>query len=352
MPFPVEPKRGQNPLEFLIEDPFGVRESILPLLSVNRTTGYLTGLGTAFSADPFGGFLTAQHVFSDVDLAAPPPAAMEEIPTAMLNMGLVFGTVGLSKDLYAPVTGLFGFVDKTPPDPLHGLIGMSALPAIITDCLRLVIEVKSSKHRERIRPLPLRCSGTMPKPGDRILAIGYPELGLVKDMPPTGRLTYVEHMYGAIGEVVAVHPSGLGKLRPWPILELRANWRSGMSGGPLFNEGGEVIGLVSSSIEPDQSGVGVGFGLWFGGFPIQRIVPFLDATNPGFYRGYGVVRSAPWHLAGMFPNPDQAEAFAAALCSGYEVRFGTNRYGTDDFISERCGMHGSRCAARNWISPE
>lgn len=43
MPFLVEPKPDQDSSEFLIQDPFGVRESILPLLSVNRETGHLTG---------------------------------------------------------------------------------------------------------------------------------------------------------------------------------------------------------------------------------------------------------------------------------------------------------------------
>jgi len=334
MAFPVEPKAGQDPLEFLIEDPFGVRESIMPLLTVNRTTGFLTGLGTAFAADPYGGFLTAQHIFSEIDLTGPPPTDMEEIPIGMLNIGVVFGTVGLSKDLYAPLTGMFGFVDTAPPDPFLAFSGASPSPTIIADCLRLTFDTQKAKNPERIRPLPLRCSGATPKAGDRILAVGYPELGLMKKALPKDSLTYVEHMYGAIGEVVAVHPEGLGSSRPWPILELRANWRSGMSGGPLFNEAGEIIGLVSSSIEPDENGPGVGFGLWFGGFPIQRVLPYLDALNPGFYRGFGVYRSAPWHLAGMYPDSDQAKVRANALGDGYQVRFGSNRYGTDDFISD------------------
>ena len=33
-------------------------------------------------------------------------------------------------------------------------------------------------------------------------------------------------------------------------IEVEATWLSGMSGGPVFNEAGEVIGLVSFSLEP------------------------------------------------------------------------------------------------------
>lgn len=331
MPFPIGPTGGQSPWEFLIQDPFGVRESILPLLTVNKQTGNLTGLGTAFCADPYGGFLTAQHIFDDIDLTKPLPA-FDEIPVAMLSIGVVFGTVGLPQELFAPMATIHGFVDQKPQDPLHQMITGKTKPGMIADCLRLSFAMKDKKRAERVAPLPLRCSGTAPQPGDRLLAIGYPELGMVKDEPPLRHPVYVERMYGAIGEVVNIYPHGLTPSRPWPTIELKANWRSGMSGGPLFNEAGEIVGLVSSSIEPDETGYGVGFALWFGGFPILNLIPFLDPSNPGMYRGFGVIRNRPWHLAGMFPEKDQAAALAAQIGSDYEVLFGSWWYGTDDFM--------------------
>lgn len=331
MPFPVLPRPDQDPAEFLIQDPFGVRQSILPLLNINRQTGHLTGLGTAFCADPYGGFLTAQHIFDHVDLAQP-PLDIEEMPAAMLSMGVVFGTVGIPQDIFAPVIGIHGFVDLTPDDPVISRLAGKTGPSIITDCLRLTLQIQSEARAKNVHPLPLRCSANPPAIGDRILAVGYPELGLVHDEPPPAHPHYVERMYGAIGEVTGVHLEGLGASRPWPIIELKANWRSGMSGGPLFNEAGEIVGLVSSSIEPDESGFGVGFGLWFGGFPLQRMMPYLDMSNPGNYTGFGVLRRSPWHLAGMFSDRAQAEACAASLGADYIVRFGSSRYGTDDFI--------------------
>lgn len=36
----------------------------------------------------------------------------------------------------------------------------------------------------------------------------------------------------------------------------------------------------------------------------------------------------------MYPDSDQAKVRANALGKGYQVRFGSNRYGTNDFISD------------------
>lgn len=36
----------------------------------------------------------------------------------------------------------------------------------------------------------------------------------------------------------------------------------------------------------------------------------------------------------MYPDPDQAKVRANALGEGYQVRFGSNRYDTDDLMSD------------------
>lgn len=48
--------------------------------------------------------------------------------------------------------------------------------------------------------------------------------------------------------------------------------------------------------------------------------------------GWGVVRSAPWHFAGIFATKEEADAKANELGEEYEVAHGENREGTDDFI--------------------
>ncbi len=48
--------------------------------------------------------------------------------------------------------------------------------------------------------------------------------------------------------------------------------------------------------------------------------------------GWGVVRSAPWHLAGVYDTKKEAENVAASLGSDYEVHFGEQKVGSDDFV--------------------
>jgi hypothetical protein len=92
MPFPASPRHGDAPDQFLIQDPFNLRKQVLPVLTINRETGLLTGLGTSFRADPFETYLTAEHVLKD-HFEAVEGGDNTEIAAALFSIGLVFGTV-------------------------------------------------------------------------------------------------------------------------------------------------------------------------------------------------------------------------------------------------------------------
>jgi hypothetical protein len=53
--------------------------------------------------------------------------------------------------------------------------------------------------------------------------------------------------------------------------------------------------------------------------------------------GYGVVRVAPsvWHFAGLFQSKTEADAKAADFGEGYEVHYGEQQEGTDNFVWTR-----------------
>jgi serine protease Do len=106
-----------------------------------------------------------------------------------------------------------------------------------------------------------------------------------------------------------------------------------MSGGPVFNEAGEVIGIISTSLPPGDGHLGVGYATDLSRVGLEHMIPSLDPDNPGCFIAYGVFRSKPWHLVRLFPDEAQAEACRSSLGDDdYEVRRGSNRYGTDDFI--------------------
>ncbi|TAN66933.1 MAG: hypothetical protein EPN17_11915 [Methylobacter sp.] len=58
-----------------------------------------------------------------------------------------------------------------------------------------------------------------------------------------------------------------------------------------------------------------------------------DIANPGWVKGWGVIRSAPWHFAGLFLYKEEADALRSKLGAGYRVANGSHRIGSDDFIS-------------------
>ena len=58
-------------------------------------------------------------------------------------------------------------------------------------------------------------------------------------------------------------------------------------------------------------------------------MPFVEGTT---LKGWGVTRNAPWHFAGIFQTKEEAEVRAKELGADYEVHYGENQEGTDNFI--------------------
>lgn len=58
----------------------------------------------------------------------------------------------------------------------------------------------------------------------------------------------------------------------------------------------------------------------------------VDPLNPGWIKGWGVVRKSPWDLAGTFLTKAEAEAAQAKLGPSYEVGYGSRQLGSNNFI--------------------
>ena len=178
--------------------------------------------------------------------------------------------------------------------------------------------------------IPVRLNGWRPTVGEYVLAVGYPHLK--PDETSDDMRVVEEAMSGAYGRITRVFPEGRDSVHPTPVFEVEADWPSGMSGGPVFNRMGEVVGVVSRSLRPDGASGGFGCAACLPWMPVRELMPSLDEENPGWRSGFGVLRENPWHLANVFRTEIEALLFADSAGEGYQVRFGSNRIGSDEFI--------------------
>lgn len=322
---------------FPIKDPFGLRRAVLPVF-LRNPDGSAVGSGTAFHVDGWGRLLTADHVVEqirdphlnqiardaqiEVDLLRSSHAAV------LLGYGLVFGTVGIPDACWAPIQRVDAIIVERE-DPLAKLRGNSTTYQIGPDIAGMCAFLQPKAPRLHTIPINFHAC---PKVGEMVFAVGYPELGFETLDEDEIERYLREGMFGVYGRVTNVCPDGRGKTRPSPGFEVAANWPSGMSGGPVFNERGEVVGIVSSSLQPSDGEPGIGYATSLAMTPdASRLTPTLDSDNSGHRLGFGVFCAAPWHLADVFKSRSDADGLRKQLPPGYLVKWGSHRLGGDDF---------------------
>ena len=100
-------------------------------------------------------------------------------------------------------------------------------------------------------PAALSFSAIPPQIGEPVFAFGYH-----RDKATVGDevITLARARAATFGVVKALHPLGRGGHLSWPCFEVNARFEGGMSGGPVFNERGEVVGLICTGMafaDPD-----------------------------------------------------------------------------------------------------
>lgn len=281
--------------QFNISDPFGLRQAIQPIVSVPDDESAIYGLGACFQVSPWG-WLTAQHVVLDRDGERFPDG---ETRLVGFSPGVIFGSVTLRvRDYFGMIAQICDF----GPEQSNSLLPGPRSPDILVDCAALRVKVDDLNVKRLVSPLPL--STASPAVGDEVLAIGFPILG-VNFVEAAARHLFEEEMVGAAGVVTVLHPTGRGQTRPWPAFEIEGNWNSGMSGGPVINRQGLVVGVVSSSVEPDDNAPGVAYAVDVAKIDLSPLLPELDRTNPGWCYAAGVFRNGK--LVGAYLNPKAAD---------------------------------------------
>jgi serine protease Do len=251
----------------------------------------------------------------------------------MLGMGLVFGSFGIPERALLTMKSFW-----TPAligdDPLAAMQGRPDYhPLDLT-----VMQMTPTPAADLIATLPMKSRQPGLRVGDVVVAVGFPEIETFKGTLADAVTTIREGMYAAYGVVTRLYPEGRENNRlGTPLFEVEANWPSGMSGGPVLNKDGEIIGLVSRSIAPEAGQkTGTGWATWFAPFSdFDKWLPSLDPDNPCWRKGWAVRRSAPWSIHGVYPTTEDAEHALVEAGPGYEVVFGSWRVGSDDFMSSQ-----------------
>ncbi|TBZ66320.1 serine protease [Rhizobium leguminosarum bv. viciae] len=328
------PEQGGTAALFRFQDPFGLRKAIVPIFQADRDN-ILTGMGTGFALDPWGSFLTADHVTDFLREGANQSGQTAIRPDlralALLGMGLVFGEVGVPREALALMASL-----RTPlvevEDPLNFVAAASTRPIDVT-----FLNATMSPPSDMIGNLPLRRHPSTPGVGELVVAIGFPEIKLAHGAAPDLPTSITEGMFAAYGVVTRHHPEGRDRSAPTPVFEVRANWPSGMSGGPVFNAVGEVIGLVSRSIAPaGGEELGTAWATWLAASipPEHPTVSWPESIDPDdlhFRRAWGALRLDPWTLEGFPSTQADATALADSLGDGFEARIVSQRLGTETY---------------------
>jgi serine protease Do len=267
-------------LPFPLSDPWGSRRAIVPVFK--QDAAGVTGVGTAFHIGGKGKFLTANHnvgrqKYTSADIGGTSiTEAIAPRILLLLPFGLVFGTTKLpdnSMVTVARVSSPLVGVD----DPIESLKGHDAMEAI--DVATLETELPPNVA---IETLPLCLRGAIPMLGEPVPALGYPFLTAETRRPDASIVTLSEEMRGGFGRIMGYFPWGRGRRNPTPVYQVEANWASGMSGGPVLNKAGEVIGVVSHSMLSDDIGARNGIG-YVAAFAFMTNITeslYLDSSQP------------------------------------------------------------------------
>lgn len=147
-------------------------------------------------------------------------------------------------------------------------------------------------------------------------------------------------MQGAYGRIVDVYPHGRSLTNPTPVFEVEADWPSGMSGGPVFNRRGEVVGMVSRSLRARDDAVGAGFAVHFE--VAQDMAPFLvalDADNPGWRYCWGLISVQSHQIVRAYPTRKAAEGAQATFEEEVVLLKLSHKLGSDEYMDASSGPY-------------
>lgn len=178
----------------------------------------LVSIGSGIMIGP-GLMLTATHVLNEFPRSGPGPVMLTFLPEGAARAWIPTATVTAS--------GKSEFVMNDNK--------------VISDLSIVSCGLNSEAHITH--PLSLAAIELcLPLPGQRLWAVGFRHGAIDSGVAPITPLV-------SSGLVTACYPHGRGERMRSPCIEVSMETLGGMSGGPVFNEGGRLIGIVSSSFD-------------------------------------------------------------------------------------------------------
>lgn len=223
----IELKFGRP--EFTPDDGLGSLDNLHQASdAIVSISGYIDGklrsIGSGIIVGP-GLVLTATHVFEEFPRTGSGPVLLSFLPEKKARAWLPTATVTCS-----------GPSRYNPWD---------AKAKIVSDLSIVSCDLNSEAHLEHpLSLVPMELC--LPLPGTRLWAVGFRNGDFESDS------TLVSPLISS-GLVTDCFPHGRGERMPSPCVEVDMETLGGMSGGPVFNEAGHLVGIVSSSFDGGPS---------------------------------------------------------------------------------------------------
>lgn len=258
---------------FLVQDP-ALRSAVMPLFAIDRRdlAGRPVGCGTTFRIDPWGGCATAFHVIEDLLEARGGQSVLKEHQRllALELEGIPYGAPPIRPEQWRNFAGMhtLATIDDVPGKP-------SRLRNV-TELASLIIPRSPGKEHEPLF-LGVDLRRWSPAVGARVTAYGFADLDLGDEGAADDR-PISQDLYGSSATITDIEPMDPTRGRPWPFFRVDRDWPGGMSGGPVVNEHGHVIGLVSTGMTFAASGSAV---FLSGSGIAEGMFPQIDPGAPG-----------------------------------------------------------------------
>ena len=206
----------------------GFQTTVVPVLFREKKTE-VSAQGTAFCIAAFANgeaiFATATHVIQQLD------GAKDIEPFVLLPRDL--GTPAGRKDL-------------------RGVrVHQISLAGSYSDVALLVVNIQQSEIpvTQRLKILPLTLN--IPRQRENCMAVGYPQ--------NRGALSY--QLTASRGTIEEIHPTQRDRaLSTFPSFRTTASYLPGMSGGPIIDTNGYVVGIVSHGTDATDHSAVTGYG--------------------------------------------------------------------------------------------